>query len=47
MLHSYILPEHDCDGELIELPEDKPTYVRFANVLPAEPSLALSRTPIG
>lgn len=30
MLHSDILPEHDCGGELIELPEDEPTYVHFA-----------------
>jgi hypothetical protein len=30
VLHSEILPEQDCDGELIELPEDGPTYVHFA-----------------
>jgi hypothetical protein len=30
VLHSEILPEHDCGGELIELPEDKPTSVHFA-----------------
>ena len=30
MLHSEILPEHDYGGELIELPEDEPTYVHFA-----------------
>ena len=30
MLHSEIPPEHDCGGELIELPEDEPTYVHFA-----------------
>ena len=29
MLHSDILPEHDCGGELIELPEDEPN-VHFA-----------------
>lgn len=29
MLHSEILPEHDCGGELIELPEDEPTYVVY------------------
>ena len=28
MLHREI-PEHDC-GELIELPEDEPTHVHFA-----------------
>ena len=27
---SEILPEQDCGGELIELPEDKPTCVHFA-----------------
>jgi hypothetical protein len=27
--HSEILPEQDCGGELIELPEDEP-YVHFA-----------------
>jgi hypothetical protein len=26
VLHSEILPEHDCGGELIELPEDEPMY---------------------
>ena len=30
MLHSEILPEQDCGGELIGLPEDEPTYVHFA-----------------
>jgi hypothetical protein len=30
VLHSEILPEHGCGGELIELPEDEPTYVHFA-----------------
>lgn len=30
MLHSDIFPEHDCSGELIELPEDEPTHVHFA-----------------
>ena len=25
MLHSEILPEQDCGGELIELPKDEPT----------------------
>ena len=25
MLHSDIFPEHDCTGELIELPEDEST----------------------
>jgi hypothetical protein len=30
VLHSDILPEQDCGGELIELPEDEPTYVHFA-----------------
>jgi len=30
VLHSEILPEQDCGGELIELPEDEPTYVHFA-----------------
>jgi hypothetical protein len=30
MLHRDILPEHSCDGELIELHEDDPTYVHFA-----------------
>jgi hypothetical protein len=29
VLHGEILPEHDCGGELIELPEDEPTYVHF------------------
>jgi hypothetical protein len=24
------VPEHSCGSELIELPEDEPTYVRFA-----------------
>jgi hypothetical protein len=28
--HSEILPEQDCGGELIGLPEDAPTYVHFA-----------------
>jgi hypothetical protein len=27
MLHSEIIPEHNCGGELIELSEDEPTYV--------------------
>jgi hypothetical protein len=30
VLHSEILPEQDCGGELIGLPEDEPTYVHFA-----------------
>jgi hypothetical protein len=29
MLHSDILPEHDCGGELIEVPEDKPASVHL------------------
>ena len=29
MLHSDILPEHDCGGQLIELPEDE-LNVHFA-----------------
>jgi hypothetical protein len=29
VLHSEILPEHDCGGELIELPEDE-LNVHFA-----------------
>jgi hypothetical protein len=32
MLHSETLPEHDCGGELIELPEDEPRYVHFAQI---------------
>ena len=30
MRHSEILPEQNCDGELIELPEDQPTYTYVA-----------------
>ena len=30
MLHSEILLEQNCGGELIELPEDEPTHVHFA-----------------
>jgi len=28
VLHSDILPDQDCDGEVIELPEDGPTRVK-------------------
>jgi hypothetical protein len=34
VLHSEILPQHGCDGELIELPEDEPIYVYFAQSFP-------------
>jgi hypothetical protein len=30
VFHSEILLEQDCGGELIELPENEPTYVHFA-----------------
>jgi hypothetical protein len=30
VLHSEIIPEQDCGGEVTELPEDEPTHVRFA-----------------
>jgi hypothetical protein len=37
--YSEILPEHDCGGELIELPEDDPTYVHFAQCARCETEL--------
>lgn len=46
MLHSDILPEHDCGGELIELPEDEPN-VHFAQCARCGTEFTWCPIPIG
>jgi hypothetical protein len=47
MLHTDIIPEHNCRGELIELDDSSRRVQSMSGVLPVEPTSLLSLTQTG